>query len=124
MIHIVKYIMNNDYDGMYTDQVFPENQPLVNSYNSATVKQSSSVCSFSLVMYTLIPLCIISDLLAIWYKSTILYIIAVCISICLCAKSACFSSVLILLQCFVGIYYHVFVMTGIHMNLNIAGIKI
>jgi len=115
--------MNNEYDKMCINQVFPENEPLVQSYNSVIVKQSSSVCSFSLVMYTLIPLCIITDLLAIWFKSTILYIVAVCISICVCGKSACFSSVLILLQCFVGIYYHVFVMNGIHVNLNIAGIK-
>jgi len=74
--------------------------------------------------YMLIPICVIFDLLAIWYRQTFFYIAAVSISLLFCCKSSCWASLLIILQCFVGIYYHVFVMDGVHASLKVGGLQL
>jgi len=83
-----------------------------------------STCSLSMGTYVLIPICVILDLLAIWYRQTFLYMAAVSISVLFCCKSSCWASLLIVLQCFVGIYYHVFVMDGVHVSLKVGGLQL
>jgi hypothetical protein len=109
--------------GLMDDNV-NENEPLVIAVAPFSSSNTKSSCSFSTMIYVLIPTCVIVDLLAIWYRQTILYLVAVCISILFCCKSSCWASVLVVLQCFVGIYYHVFVMNGFHASLKVGGFKL
>jgi len=100
------YICNHDFRtcrGLMDDNV-NESEPLVITVAPSSPSSTKYSCSFSTMIYVLIPICVILDLLAIWYRQTILYLVAVCISILFCCKSSCWASLLVVLQCFVGIY--------------------
>jgi len=101
-----------------------EFQPLVLDGSHESSRSPFYTCSFSMATYMLIPICVILDLLAIWYRQTLFYIVAVSISLLFCCKSSCWASLLIILQCFVGIYYHVFVMDGVHASLKVGGLQL
>jgi len=115
-----KRIMENSV----VDDETNELKPLV--FDSAHESSHSPFykCSFSTATYMLVPICVILDLLAIWYRQTFFYIAAVIISLLFCCKSSCWASLLIILQCIVGIYYHVFVMDGVHASLKVGGLQL
>jgi len=112
--------MNNNV----VDDDSNESRPLVSDVAHESSRSLFFTCSFSLATYVLIPICVILDLLAIWYRQTFFYIAAVSISVLFCCKSSCWASMLIILQCFVGIYYHVFVMDGVHASLKVGGLQL
>ena len=110
-------------DNNVVDDDSNEFKPLVSDIAPESSRSPFYMCSFSLSTYILIPICAILDLLAIWYRQTFFYIAAVSISVLFCCKSFCWASLLIFLQCFVRIYYHVFVMNCVHASLKVGSLQ-
>ena len=80
-------------------------------------------CSVRALVCMLVPICVIIDLLAIFYKSVTLFITAIVISMLLCFSSSCLATIFIMIQMFIGIYYHSYVMNGLHCNMTVACLK-
>jgi len=81
------------------------------------------MCSVRALVCMLVPICIIIDLFAIFYKSVALFMAAIVISMLLCFSSSCLATIFIMLQMFIGIYYHSYVMNGLHFNMTVGSVK-
>jgi len=107
----------------------PEVQQLVSgnrapSYQEAEQGGKRCNCDVHMCIRALIPLCLLLDLVAIWQKNMYIFIAAVSTSLLLCISSTCIATVFIVLQTFIAIYYHSYVMNGVHFNMHIAALKI
>ena len=107
----------------------PETQQLVSgsrapSHPEASERKWGCNCDMHMCIRALIPLCLVLDLVAIWQKNMYIFIAAISASLLLCISSTCLATVFVFLQTFIAIYYHSYVLNGVHFDMHVAGLKL